>query len=259
MPIFNPQVSGLITTAAQLGANLAADTSTGVFKPSPVLENLGVQAIRSYQNDIPLKTYKPKNVPKTTLDPTLYSWQDIAPDKMSKYSNGTFVVGTLKLNSLNDKGKDYTIINANGVLYNSTDNPNPHPELEDLYLDNVILSVTQNKQLVETAIMGHNGKIKEYIGLDDYTVKLEGTLLGANGIYTLAQVTMLQNYLALPASIYVTCPQLNKIFGINYLTVKSSNLDEEAGGISYQKYSITCVSDNLIDSSIMFSPYISGT
>ncbi len=252
MAIFQPQFNpDIISQGFQVLVN---NPTTGNYKPQFGLENLGSNAITARTSIFNLKLYKPQ-VTKVAVDPDLQNWQDIIPDQMGKYPNGIYRMGTLVMRKQNDLGKDYTLINFNGVLYNSTDNPNPHPTLEDIYLDNVIMDIRQKKNVITTKILGRNGEIKEYVGLEDYDIKIEGVILGANGIYPREQVKMLINYLKLPASIFVTNPVLEELFGIRYITVDDYQIDEERGGISYQKFTISCVSDNLIDSSILYSPY----
>jgi hypothetical protein len=258
--VFNPNIGlKLLDLPQELIDNIFSNGSP-TFKPNPVLENLQIgleqRSLNAYKDLIP-HYFNPKNVPSISYDGSLDSWQDINPLQMNLYSNGKPVLGTIKFNAKNDQGQDYTLINFNGVQYDTANNPNPHPTLTDFFLDNVIISVKQKKYIVTTGIMGRNGMIKEYVGLDDYDVKLEGTLVGPNGIYPLEDATMLSNYLKLPASIYITCPYLNNLFGIDYLTIMDFNIDQEKGGVSYQKYTIECSSDNLTDTNIMASPYSS--
>ncbi len=92
--------------------------------------------------------------------------------------------------------------------------------------------------------------------MQDYDIEMEGIIINnLNGVYPLQEVTDLITYLKLGVSIYVTCPYLNDLLGVDYITIKDFTLDREKGGISYQKFNIKAVNDNLIDSDVVISPY----
>ena len=117
-----------------------------------------------------------------------------------------------------------------------------------------LISVKQNKNIVETLIMGKNGSIKEYIGLKDYEVKLEAILFGKNGQFPADKVEALNKYLQYGQVIPVTCNYLNDFFNINYILVKDFDINMEIGGFSQQTVTITGISDNKYDADV-FSPY----
>jgi len=112
----------------------------------------------------------------------------------------------------------------------------------DILLKTALVSLAQNKKIVKTDILGRDGKIKEYIGMDDYQVTITGTLTGENGIQPLNDILDLKKMLDAPVEISTICPFLNQ-FGIFDLVVESYELPQEAGGISYQTFTINCVSE----------------
>lgn len=112
----------------------------------------------------------------------------------------------------------------------------------DVTLYTALISVSQNKKIVRTDIAGRNGKVKEYVGMDDYQVTITGTLTGANGVQPLNDVLNLKKVLDAPCEIEVECEFLNQ-FGIFNLVVDSSDIPQDAGGISYQTYTLQCSSE----------------
>ncbi len=129
--------------------------------------------------------------------------------------------------------------------------------MSDLDFEQVMITINQNKNIVTTKIMGKNGTIKEYIGLDDYQIKIEGTFFGKNGQYPASQVQLLQKYCAqITSPIWITCDYLYELIGVNYIVIKDYNINMESG-VSQQKFEINALSDNLYDSDLNFNlnPY----
>ena len=110
----------------------------------------------------------------------------------------------------------------------------------DLYT--ALISVSQNKQIVKTQIQGRDGTIKEYVGLDDYTVSIQGTLTTYNGQIPTDSLMNLKRMLDAPVSIVITCPFLNQL-GIQEMVIESYELPQQAGGYSYQSFTITGISE----------------
>jgi len=106
----------------------------------------------------------------------------------------------------------------------------------------VIITVAQAKNIVKTEIQGRNGTVKEYIGLGDYEVTINGIITGTNGKRPNDQIQALQKMLDAPIPIEVASAYLQG-FGINYLVVDSYEMGEDEGGYAYQKFSISCLSD----------------
>jgi hypothetical protein len=127
---------------------------------------------------------------------------------------------------------------------------------QDFSFERALLKVTQDKNIITTKIMGKDGTIKEYIGLDDYKIQIEAFIYGYNGIYPYDKVKQLEEYLVYNRVIPVACGFLNNIFDINYITIKDFDISMEEGSVSQQKVTITALSDNLYEESL-FTPYTS--
>ena len=111
-----------------------------------------------------------------------------------------------------------------------------------LRYDAIILTVTQAKKIIKTEIQSRNGTVKEYIGLADYEVQINGVITSPNGHYPLEAVAFLKQILDAPIPIPVASTYLNNL-GIHSLVVESYTLAQEAGGYSYQTFAISCSSD----------------
>lgn len=144
------------------------------------------------------------------------------------YTNIEFLPGTYETKT---KG----VFNSFG---SSTDGP------DRLRYEAVLITVSQEKKIITTAIQGRDGTVKEYIGLDDYQVVVNGIITGANGQRPMDQIIALKKMLDAPIAVEVASRYLQAL-DINYLVLKSYELDEQEGGYSYQRFSLTFISDVL--------------
>ena len=86
------------------------------------------------------------------------------------------------------------------------------------------------------------GSIKERWTQDDYTVKVEGLLLGRNGRYPKNDVERLRRYCE-AGKVKVLCPLL-EIFGITQIAIESWDIPFTSGTTN-QNYEITAYSDDI--------------
>lgn len=162
------------------------------------------------------------NIPGNTPDPSLY--QSILGTPV--WSNIEFLPGQYETNT---KG----VFRQYG---SATDGP------DRLRYEAVLITVAQEKLIVKTQIQGRNGTVKEYIGMDDFKVTVNGIISGGNGNRPTAQIAGLNKMLIAPVPIEVSCSYL-QIFGINWLVLESYELPQDEGGYSYQKFSLSFCSD----------------
>lgn len=113
---------------------------------------------------------------------------------------------------------------------------------DDITYYAVLLTVDQAKKIIRTEIQGRNGTVKEYIGMDDYQIKIQGVITASNGVHPRNEIAKLKKMLDAPVPIPVVSAYLQNM-GINYLVVNSYSLGQEAGGYSYQTFSIDAISD----------------
>lgn len=86
------------------------------------------------------------------------------------------------------------------------------------------------------------GSIKERWTQDDYTVKVEGLLLGRDGSYPKNDVERLRRYCE-AGKVKVLCPLL-EIFGITQIAIESWDIPFTSGTTN-QNYEITAYSDDI--------------
>ena len=144
----------------------------------------------------------------------------------------------------------------------STDiyNNEPITITHDFPIDTCLFTVSQEKNIVKTAIQGRNGTIKEYIGDGDYSISIKGIITGTynvnysyseknqnqnnyTGVYPYVEVQNLLNFLRQPKELAIEVPYLNEVFGITHIVIESFELPQEEAGFGYQSFTINAVSD----------------
>ena len=113
---------------------------------------------------------------------------------------------------------------------------------DELTYNAVLITVSQAKKIVKTEISGKNGTVKEYIGLDDYNVQVNGIITGLNGVHPKDEVAQLKKMLDAPVPIKVSCPYLQNL-GIVNLVVDTYEIGQSEGGYSYQQFAISFIDD----------------
>jgi hypothetical protein len=109
-------------------------------------------------------------------------------------------------------------------------------------IETVLITVSQAANIIKTKIQGRNGTVKEYIGLDDSTVTINGVITGKNGVYPFEEVERLRRWLQAPVSKGIVARWLGNL-GIENLVVESYDIPQVEGGYSYQMFSISAISD----------------
>lgn len=143
----------------------------------------------------------------------------------------TSPLGTPVMQDITFKSVNYTDFNTG--LQRSTGEVN---------LQTILLNVNQAKKIITTEIQGKDGTVKEYIGLDDYTISINGIINGSNGHNPADEIIALMRVLVGRPAIPVVCTYLNNL-GIFNIVIKEFTLDQEAGGYSKQAFSISALSD----------------
>lgn len=147
-------------------------------------------------------------------------------DKLS--SLGTHIFSDLTLKYI----QPYTI--DNGSLF--------EPIKNDINIETVIITIEQNADIVRTQIQGRNGRIKEYIGLDDAKITINGQFTAQNGVYPREQTNNLLAWLRAPVTKGITTWWLENM-DIYNLVVDSYNIPQVEGEYSTQYFTIECSSD----------------
>ena len=114
---------------------------------------------------------------------------------------------------------------------------------QEIKLKECICLVTLEKNIVQTALQGRNGTIKEYISDGDYQVEIAAALTAEHDDYPKEELKKLMNILQMNESIDVSANNdfLN-LFGINNLIVKSYGFNQETHS-NRQTFTVCCLSD----------------
>lgn len=113
-------------------------------------------------------------------------------------------------------------------------------------LATILVTVTQPKRIIRTEIQGENGSVKEYIGMDDFQVSINGIIAGTNGSYPFQEVAALHDILRAPITIPVVSSYL-QLFDIFNLVITDYAFDQEPGGYSKQMFTINAISDKPVE------------
>lgn len=115
---------------------------------------------------------------------------------------------------------------------------------EKLTIDNAIVSVSQQKQIVTTQVVGRRGTVKEYISDGDYAVNISVGVQPADGVsdeYPSDGVRELRRFLTEAETLKVQSAFLD-LWDITRIVVKSFNATQ-ATDSNYQLVQISAESD----------------
>lgn len=117
---------------------------------------------------------------------------------------------------------------------------------QSVTLATVLVTINQPKRIVRTEIQGENGSVKEYIGMDDFQISINGVIAGTNGSYPFQEVAELHKILTAPITIPVVSAYL-QLFDIFNLVITDYTFDQEMGGYSKQTFTINAISDKPVE------------
>lgn len=170
------------------------------------------------------------------------------PDKTSYF--GTPIYGSLFM-----KKPEYSVFEYNpfSKVYQETpivlaSNSNVAGN-EGLLLDNVIVDVTQNRQIVTTDISGFTkGTVKEFINNGDYSINIRGFFATKNPDEApIVDSGILASYCSAPVTLDVTNLFINRIFNTNNIVITNFSMPQQIGLRNVQYFEISALSDNPFD------------
>lgn len=171
-----------------------------------------------------------------------------APDKISYF--GTPIYGSLFIQKPEYSSFEY---NPFSKIYQETpivlaSNSNIAGN-EGLLLDNVIIDVTQNKQIVTTDISGFTkGTVKEFINNGDYSINIRGFFATKNPDEApLVDSSILTSYCSAPVTLSITNTFLNRLFNVNNIVITNLSMSQQVGLRNVQYFEISALSDNPFD------------
>lgn len=112
--------------------------------------------------------------------------------------------------------------------------------------DSTIIDVERAKKIVRTEIQGRNGTVKEYIAMDDYTIRIRGIVAG-NASYPESEVKELRRFFEFNKEIEIINETLNIIFEIHKMVITDISLPRMEGSTTMQPFAINAISDEDIE------------
>lgn len=111
-----------------------------------------------------------------------------------------------------------------------------------IQIDLAIITVSQTKNIVTTAIQGKNGTIKEFIADGDYQIAINGVIWINDNIYPEDDVQTLINICKIPQSIKIFSNFIN-MFGISEIVITDYSIAQQEGIRNQQPFTINAISD----------------
>ena len=194
------------------------------------LKSNSVNGLLNFAGLSGLKVQDAKNSPYTINQSNS---QDVPNPKFVSKLN-TIVYSNLILN----KGKQ--LDNNGNIIF----------EWDDFQIDDILISVSQSKKIITTEIQGRDGTVKEYIGMDDFQISLTGRISGSYNVYEKELVATLKKILSAGQPLAVTSWYLQNLDIVN-LVIKDFNFGQNEGEYSTQYFTISAISDNVIEGLII--------
>jgi len=222
-----------INTPSTLGTNGIGSLTRNLPAPVQTLANIGIgkllQAAPDAVGDIGSFILQPS--PAQLIKDFLI---DVPPAPVN--TMGTFGGATL------NGGPIYSDLEIDSSSW--TDFDGTQHTFPDTQFLTVLMSVQQNKNIIETQIQGSDtGAVLEYSGLGNYSITLNITITGSNGIYPQQKVENLVTILNAPIALNVFSWYLQQ-FNIFHIIIKSYDVAQEKGGISQQSVTVQAQSTN---------------
>lgn len=133
------------------------------------------------------------------------------------------------------EGGTYTDLKGNEIEY---------PELR---IDNVLIEVSQRKNIVKTQIQGRDGTIKELISMGDYEISIRGILQNfeksEQALYPVELATNLRKICESTQSLHVLSKFLSEVFDVGYIVIDSFSIPQVEGIRNLQPFTISALSD----------------
>jgi hypothetical protein len=114
---------------------------------------------------------------------------------------------------------------------------------DSLYMETVLITVSQEKNIIKTPVNGRNGTVKEYFSDGDFSITFEGAIVGRDPYaYPESPVKNLIRLMRQPNSIVAISPFL-QLFGIYEIAVEDFDLNQIEGFQNMQRFMIHASSD----------------
>lgn len=158
---------------------------------------------------------------------------------MSSSLNGMPVMCRLKI-----VGTTYTALDGSQIT------------IPDIIFETVIITLRQGKNVEKTSVNSNFGTVKEYIGRNDWQIEIRAVITASapvnqdiqkraqDGVYPIENMEAIMIMLNAPISLKVECWFLNKIAGIEYITIEDgTSIEQIEGEYEMQRLVIPALSD----------------
>lgn len=102
-------------------------------------------------------------------------------------------------------------------------------DYEEVKLQSVRFVVSQEKNIVKTAISGRNGTVKEYNNDGDYIINLQANINELENVFPAQQLINIKALKDVPESLEVVSKILNSIFDIDTVVINNFSIDPGTG------------------------------
>jgi hypothetical protein len=135
------------------------------------------------------------------------------------------------------------------IIFGNIDGTNQYEDIngdvfsfKPLQIDVAIVTISQTKNVVTTAIQGKNGTIKEFISDGDYQITIDGIIWIDDNIYPEDDVQTLINICKIPQSITIFSRFVN-MFGVSEIVITDYSFPQQIGIRNQQSFTINAISD----------------
>ncbi len=177
----------------------------------------------------------------TAADKELYS-SYLGTPVLTDLTLGIHLSGTLspKLSPTNSG------LYFNGSVIGYPDAQGNYKQYKVMTFTTVLITVDQTKNIVRTQIQGMDGAVKEYIGMDDYIITINGIIPAPNNHYPAEAVRDLNNLCSAPVALPVVSTYLQNL-DIDYIVINRFTLNQEEGHYAQQAFTINAYSAKEVD------------
>lgn len=131
----------------------------------------------------------------------------------------------------------------NGDATLSSQNNGGQITSEDLVLPIALITITQEKNIVKTAIQGRNGTIKEYVSDGDFNVNIKGVIVGMDSNKPpVAELKKLDTFCTSPLTLDVVSNVLD-YFKIYTVVITGYTYEQREGMRNVYDFDLNCLSD----------------
>lgn len=124
---------------------------------------------------------------------------------------------------------------------------------QSINIQNVMMNISQKKNIVKTAIAGAEGRVKQYISLDDYDIDFFGKIVGYDngdgqgGSFVPGErpeiaIRNFVNFMTAPTAVEVGCDFL-ELANITNGVIDNFKLTQEVGKLDNQSFKFRLLSD----------------